>query len=310
MRVAVHHLETLGRIVGQLEQAGPHQVTLLLGAFADDHRHRDPLDPFLDHHLGRTGDDVWDEETGMSLIGFGERALIVGLEPVVQFHFSAFDQLVDHALHIGAGGELPQHADHPLHGLQVGAQRLVGAGILDLDRNLAAVGPHRLVHLADAGRRDCGVVEGPEPFAPLGAQLPVEHPVHLGGGQWRSLPLQFGQRFAVRLAVLLGDGGLHHRQRLTDLHRAALELPENGEQLLGRLVHQLGADLVLRLAGQPFAEAQRCPAGHACTKARDLGVARGPTPLDLTHKTIIHDIAEHPAATCLRTLSAGAARVP
>ena len=96
--------------------------------------------------------------------------------------------------------------------------------------------------LADAIGR---VVERGEPLAPLGAQLRVEHPVHLGGGQRRGLPLQFGQRLAVRLAVLLGDRGLHHRQRLADLHRAALELTEHGEQLLGGLVHQLGVDLVL-----------------------------------------------------------------
>ena len=91
----------------------------------------------------------------------------------------------------------------------------------------------------------------------------VEHPVHLGRGQRRGLPLQLGQRLAVGLAVLLGDGGLHDRQRLADLHRAALELTEDGEQLLGGLVHQLGVDLVLGLAGQPFADAQRGPAGHA-----------------------------------------------
>ena len=95
----------------------------------------------------------------MSLIGFRERALVVGLQPVVEFHLGALDQLVDHALHVGAGGELLEHADHALHGLQVGAQRLVGARVLDLDRDLAAVRPHRLVHLADAGRRHRRVVE-------------------------------------------------------------------------------------------------------------------------------------------------------
>ena len=220
---------------------------------------------------------------GMALIGLGERTLVLGFQPVVQFHLGALDQLVDDALHVGAGGELLDHADHPLHGLQVGAQRLVGAGVLDLHRDLAPVGPHRLVHLADAGRRDRRVVERGEPLAPLGAQLCVEHAVHLGRGQRRRIPLQLGQRLAVRLAVLLGDRGLHHRQRLADLHRAALELTEHGEQLLGGLVHQFGVDLVLRLAGQPFAEAQRGSAGHADRQARQLRVARGPPRLMSSH---------------------------
>ena len=255
------------RVVVRLEHPVAHQVALFLGALTDDLRQRDAVDPFLDDDLRGAGHDMRHDEIRVALVGLGEGALIVGLEPVVEFHLGALDQLVDHALHVGAGGELPQHADHPLHGLQVGAQRLVGAGVLDLDRDLAAVGPHRLVHLADAGRRDRLVVERAEPLPPLGAQLRVEDPVHLGRGQRRGLPLQLGQRLAVGLAVLLGDRGLHDRQRLADLHRAALEFAEHGEELLGGLVHQFGVDLVLRLAGQPFAEAQRGTARHSHRKA-------------------------------------------
>ncbi len=84
----------------------------------------------------------------------------------------------------------------------------------------------------------------------------VEHAVHLGRGQRWRLALELGQRLAVGLAVLLGNRRFHHRQGLADLHRAALELAEHGEQLLGGLVHHLGVDLVLRLAGQPLSEAR------------------------------------------------------
>ena len=110
MRVAVHHFEPARRVVGQLEQPGAHQVALFGGALADDHRQRDALDPFLDHDLRRAGDDVRDDEMRMSLIGFGERTLVFGFQPVVQFHLGALDQLVDHALHVGAGGELLEHS--------------------------------------------------------------------------------------------------------------------------------------------------------------------------------------------------------
>ena len=122
----------------------------------------------------------------------------------------------------------------------------------------------------------------------------VEHPVHLVGGHRRRLALQLGQRLAVGLAVLLGDRGLHDRQGLADLHRAALEFAEHGEQLLGSLVHQFGVDLVFGLAGQTFAEAQRRAPGHADGQRCQLGVARGATPLDVTHHSIIHDRAAVP----------------
>ncbi len=213
----------------------------------------------------------------------GEGALVLGLQPVVQFHLGALDHLVDHALDVGAGGELLEHTDHALHGLQIGTQRLVGAGVLDLDRHVAAVVPHRPVHLPDAGRGHRCVVKRIEPGAPLGAQLPVEHAVHLRRRQRRGVLLQLGQRLAVGLAELLGHRGLHHRQCLADLHRAALELAEDGEQLIGGLLHQLGVDLVARLPGQSLSEAQRGPARKADRNAGQLRVAGGSPAPDVCH---------------------------
>ena len=223
------------------------------------------------------------------VVGLGECPLVVGLEPVVELHLGALDQLVDHPLHIGAGGELPEDADHPLHGFQVGAQCLIGAGVLDLDGDHTAVRPHRLVHLPDAGRGHRLVVERHEPITPLGAQLRVQNPVHLLRGQRRGVLLQLGQCLAVGLAELLGDGGFHHRERLAELHRAALELTEHGEQLVGRLLHQFGADLVFRRTRQSLAEPQCGAAGHPDGKARELRIARHTAALDLCHDTIIHD---------------------
>ena len=225
----------------------------------------------------------------VAFVRLGERPLVVGLQAVVEFHLGAFDQLVDHAPHIGARRELPEDADQALYGLEVGAQRLVSARVLDLDGHLAAVGPHRFVDLADAGRGHRGVVERQEPLAPPGAELAVEHAVHPCGGQRRGILLQLRQSFAVGLAELLGDGGFHHRQRLADLHRPALEFTEHREQLVCRLLHKLGVDLVLGLAGQAFAEAQRGAAGHPDGKARELCVARDAAASYLCHLSIIHD---------------------
>ena len=149
-----------------------------------------------------------------------------GLHRVVMIGRGGADLAVDREVVgeavLAGQGELLEHRDQPAHGLQVGAQRLVGAGVLDLDGDLAAVGPHGLVHLPDAGRGHGFVTEGREPVAPPGAELGVEHAEHLGGGQRGSVLLQFGQRLPVGFAELLGDGGLHDRERLADLHGAAL----------------------------------------------------------------------------------------
>ena len=227
--VAMDHLEPPRRVIAELEQPGGHQVALFLGAVGDDVRQRNAVDPLLDDDLGGAGHHVRHHEFRVALVSLGEGPLIVGLEPVVELHLGARDQLIDDPLDVRAGGELPEYADHPLHRLEVRPQRLVGAGVLDFYRNLAAVGPDRLVDLADAGRGDRRVVKRLEPLSPLGAQLRVEHPVHLGRRQRRGLALQLGQRLAVGLAVLLGDRSLHDRESLADLHRAALELAEHGE---------------------------------------------------------------------------------
>lgn len=122
--------------------------------------------------------------------------------------------------------------------------------------------------------------------------------------------MQLGERFAVGLAELLGDRGLHHRQRLPNLHRTALELTEHGEQLIGGLLHQLGVDLIPGLAGQPFAEPQRCPAREANRDAGQLRVARRAAPFDVCHRSIIHDGCPgdriDPATTDVNTNTRGA----
>ena len=91
------------------------------------------------------------------------------------------------------------------------------------------------------GRRR--VVEGQEPVAPAAAELLVEHPVHRRDRHRRRGFLQPGQRLAVRGGDVFGQRRLEHRQRLAELHRAALELAEHGEQLLGGARLQFGGHL-------------------------------------------------------------------
>ena len=87
--------------------------------------------------------------------------------------------------------------------------------------------------------------------------------------------------------VLVGDGGLEHRQRLAELHRAALELAEHGEQLLGALGHELRGDLVAVAADQPAPPAAHRAPGHPEGQAGELGGAGRGAPWNVTHLMIV-----------------------
>ncbi|SKN56853.1 Uncharacterised protein [Mycobacteroides abscessus subsp. bolletii] len=86
----------------------------------------------------------------------------------------------------------------------------------------------------------------------------------LVGGQRRGIALQLGQSLAEGLGKGRRDGGLENGKGLPEFHGRALELAENLEQLFGRLLHHLGVDFVLGLAGQTFSDAQRGSTGDAC----------------------------------------------
>ncbi|SGO71616.1 Uncharacterised protein [Mycobacterium tuberculosis] len=69
----------------------------------DDLCHRHTFDPLLDHHLRCACHDVRHLEARVVVVRLGEGALVGGLQPVVEFHFGAFNQFVDHPLDVGAG---------------------------------------------------------------------------------------------------------------------------------------------------------------------------------------------------------------
>ena len=123
-----------------------------------------------------------------------------------------------------------------------------GARVLDLDRDLAPVRPDRAMHLADAGRRGRHVVELAEALGPGPAELLGQHPVHDRDVHRRRGLLQPGQRLAVGGRRLFGQRGFEDRQGLAELHRAALELAQHLEQLLGGAPLQLGGDVIARAA--------------------------------------------------------------
>jgi hypothetical protein len=158
--------------------------------------------------------------------------------------------------------------------------------------------PDRLVHLADAGRGGRDVIELGELVPPVRAELLGQCPVHVRHRHRRRGLLELGQRLPVRPGHLVRHRRLEHRQRLAELHRTALELPEHAEQLLGGALLDVGGDDVAGDAHGPLAEAERRPPGEA---ERERGQPGGPgcrSARYVAHQIIVTDAAAFNRPSC------------
>ena len=127
---------------------------------------------------------------------------------------------------------LRQPQDQP-EVLQVRPHRRGDARILDLDRDLPAVGQPRPVDLADRGRGDRLLVELVEHVLQRLAELVLDHLSHLLERDRRGGVAERGELTLELLAVLLGDEpDVEEGHHLPDLHRRALHRPECGHDLL------------------------------------------------------------------------------
>jgi hypothetical protein len=66
---------------------------------------------------------------------------------------------------------------------------------------------------------------------------------------------------AVRRHHIVRQGGLQHAQRLAELHRAAFQLPERPEELLGGALLHVGQDGVRRGASEAATQADGLATG-------------------------------------------------
>ena len=87
--------------------------------------------------------------------------------------------------------------------------------------------------------------------------------------------------------MLLGHRGLQDRQGLAELHRAALELAEHREELLGRAGLQLGGDDLGGPAADPLPEPRGPRARHAEGQAGQPGRADHGTAGEVGHVVIV-----------------------
>ena len=228
-------------------------------------------------------DDVRHGDVGICRVGVGEGLLCLRLELVVEFLRHPGAQLVKQRPHLQARHQHGEQPRHPAELSEVAEQGIAGARVLDLHGHPAAVLPDGAVDLAD--RRGGGrlVIELDELVAPVRAQVLGQHPVHGAGGQRRRGFLELGQRRPVRPREFRGQRGLEDGQRLAELHRAALELPQDPEDLVGRPLLDLGGDQFGGAPADALAEPQRGPAGQPNGEGRQFGCAGESTPGEIAH---------------------------
>src|SRR5581483_12038651 len=132
-----------------------------------------------------------------------------------------------------------------------------------------------------------------------------EDPVHVAGRHRRGGALQLGQGLAVGPGELRRDRRLEDAQRLAELHRAALELAEHGEQLLSALGRHLGGDLLAVASGEALTPPADRATGDTEREAGQLRGALDAAAGDFTHESILYcpfaDCtfrSSHPGVTC------------
>ena len=273
-------------------------VALFLAAVADDPGQRGAVHPLGEQHLAGGHHDLGHVDVRVAGVRGRKRALRAGLQGVVELLRDPVPQLVEQRLDIQPRHQQAEQPPGPAELGEVADQRASGTGVLDLHRDRPAVVPDRPVDLPDGRRGRGDVVEGNKAVPPGVAQLPGQDLVHGPGGQRGRGLLQPGQRGPVRPGELRRQRRLEDRQRLAQLHGAALELTQDPEDLVGGapldlLGHELGGP-----AADPFPDPQCRPARQADRQPGQLG---GPGHRVARH--IVH--VEHcPARRAARRTSA------
>ena len=285
MRVGVEHPGAVG---ADEEEAGEQLavvVALLLGALADDvGQGVRRLEPLGDDGLAAHRDHVGHHVVGVVAERLGEGALRLGLERVVELFGGAGLELGDQRLDVDAGEDRGDAAGQAGDLAQVTHQRLAGAGVLHLDGHVATVAPPPLVHLPDARGGGRTAVEPDEVVGPVGAEVGGELVAHRLRRHRRGVVLEAGEVLPVRRRQLVGQGGLEHAERLAELHRAALELAQRLEELLGRALLHLGEHGVRRSAAQAAPEAHRRTTRVAQRQGGEAGAAGEGLARELGHE--------------------------
>jgi hypothetical protein len=138
--------------------------------------------------------------------------------------------------------------------LQIGFDRGLHVGILQLAGQQRAVERAGAMHLAERGGRGRMMLKACKPLRPVGAELGHHAPLDEGPAHGRRFALQLLQFGGIFRRQQIGNG----RHQLGDLHQRAFEPPERRRQRAG-------------LAGAIRLTAEEPPAGITRRNATDIG---------------------------------------
>ena len=294
MRVGVEHAGEPGALEEEPHEELAVVVALLLGPLADDVGQRvRGVQPLGHDHLLAHRHHGGHHDVGVVVEGLGVRRLRLGLECVVELVGGARLELGHEGLDVEAGEDGRDAAGHPGDLAQVAHQRLAGAGVLHLDRDVSLVAvlawsSHRPRWTCPMEAAAVGAPSSHTSRSPQSApRWVVELLSHGRGRHRRSGVLERGEVLAVGSGDVLGQRGLEHAQRLAELHRPALELAQGAEELLGRALLHLAEHHVRGAATEPLAEAHRGATGVAQWQCCQPGRASGGLAWELGHGAIV-----------------------
>ena len=234
-----------------------------------------------EHLLAREGrHDVGHDDERVPAEDARQRALVLGLELVVELLADPVADLLGRRLDVDPRRDLLHQPQDHAEVLHVGADGLGDAGVLHLDRHVAAVEQRRAVDLADRRRGDRLLVEGGEDLSERRLQLALDHLAHVGEADVRRGVAQLAQLALELVAVLLRhQPDVEEGEHLAQLHGRALHGPQRGDDLLrglevAALERGLAAALVAREVRRLGAEPARPLADGEPRDARRAGDPR------------------------------------
>ena len=288
MRVAVQEAVAVGAVDVEAEQdLAPARA--LFVAVAEDLREAAAVDELGDDHAlaAEVAHHLRHVDERVAAVLAGERAVVGRLELVVELLGDALTQLVGDLLGVEARRDPAEQLQHHADVLEVGADDVLDAGVLDLDGDRAAVVQLRLVDLADRG---CGyrlLVELGERVLEGLAEVVLDDLLHVFEGDARGHRLQLGELGLELLAVGLGDrADVDHAERLADLHGRALHRPEHGDDAVRRL-EVLAADGLVLLLGRADDVRRRRPRRARGRTRREPSEPRHPPDARLVHPLVV-----------------------
>ena len=218
--------------------------------------------------------------------------MVGGLELVVELLGDALAQLVGDLLGVEARRDPPEQLQHHADVLEVGADDVLDAGVLDLDGDGAAVVQLGLVDLADRGGGDRLLVELGERVLQRLAEVVLDDLPHVLEGDARGHRLQLGELGLELLAVGLGDrADVDHAERLADLHGRALHRPEHGDDAVRRLEVLAADGLVLLVLSADDVRRSRPRRTRGRTR-REPSEPRHPPDARLVHPLVVSHVGQ------------------